>query len=268
MRNAHYLSCGLVVALTVALAASAMPAGAQVAANITVLVDNQPIQFDVPPQMAYGRVLVPLRGVFERLGASVVWNDQTQTVLAQRGATSVSLVIGQNQAMINGQAVPVDVPPMVVGGRTMVPLRFVSQALGATVNWDANTSTVAIITNGVAGVPPSQTYGPGPSVPPSQTYSPGPSVPPSQTYGPQFQHIVGRLISVRMPTPQSDGVIVVSHDGTVSRYFVTGSTDITRVTPDGRGGSVSLAALRAGDRVDLFVSRDNVAHRIRATFGQ
>jgi len=256
MRNAHYLSCGLVVALTVALAASAMPAGAQVAANITVLVDNQPIQFDVPPQMAYGRVLVPLRGVFERLGASVVWNDQTQTVLAQRGATSVSLVIGQNQAMINGQAVPVDVPPMVVGGRTMVPLRFVSQALGATVNWDANTSTVAIITNGAAGVPPSQTYGP------------GPSVPPSQTYGPQFQHIVGRLISVRMPTPQSDGVIVVSHDGTVSRYFVTGSTDITRVTPDGRGGSVSLAALRAGDRVDLFVSRDNVAHRIRATFGQ
>ena len=256
MRNAHYLSCGLVVALTVALAASAMPAGAQVPANITVLVDNQPIQFDVPPQMAYGRVLVPLRGVFERLGASVVWNDQTQTVLAQRGATSVSLVIGQNQAMINGQAVPVDVPPMVVGGRTMVPLRFVSQALGATVNWDANTSTVAIITNGAAGVPPSQTYGP------------GPSVPPSQTYGPQFQHIVGRLISVRMPTPQSDGVIVVSHDGTVSRYFVTGSTDITRVTPDGRGGSVSLAALRAGDRVDLFVSRDNVAHRIRATFGQ
>lgn len=255
MRNVRYFSAGPVIVLAVVLAAAAMPVGAQAPANITVLVDNQPVQFDVPPQMAYGRVLVPLRGVFERLGASVVWTDQTQTVLAQRGATSVSLVIGQTQAMINGQPVAIDVPPMVVGGRTMVPLRFVSQALGSTVNWDANTSTVAIMTGGTAGLPPSRTYGP------------GSSVPPSQTYGPEFQHIVGRLIAVRLPVdPRSPGTIMVSHDGTVSRYLVTSSTAITRMSPNGAGGSVGINALRAGDRVDIFVSQDSVARRIRATY--
>lgn len=261
MRNVRYFSAGPVIVLAVMLAAAAVPVGAQAPANITVLVDNQPVQFDVPPQVAYGRVLVPLRGVFERLGASVVWNDQTQTVLAQRGATSVSLVIGQTQAMINGQSVAIDVPPMVVGGRTMVPLRFVSQALGSTVNWDANTSTVAIITGGAAGVPPSQTYGPGSYVPPSQT-----SGPTAQNLPPGMARIVGRLVAVRMPTPQSPGAIVVNHDGTVSRYLVTSSTVITRISPNGAGGSVGIDALRVGDRVDIFVNQDNVARRIRATF--
>ena len=257
MRNARYAFAGVTVLLAAALAFGTLQAGAQAPASVTVLVDGQPVAFDVPPQIMDGRVLVPLRGVFERLGASVVWNDQTQTVLAQRGATSVALAIGNQQATINGQSVAIDVPPMVVGGRTMVPLRFVSQALGAQVNWDANSYTVRIH-QGAAGTfaPPSYSYGP----PPSQ-------VPPSATYGPQFQHIVGRLIAIRMPVdPRSPGVVVVSHDGTVSRYFVTASTQITRLGPNGGGGSVAIGALRTGDRVDIYVGSDNVARRIRATF--
>lgn len=253
MRQMRNTFAGTALLLAVALAAGALPGGAQTPAPyVRVFVDSRPVGFDVPPQIAAGRVLVPLRGVFEQLGATVGWDDQTQTVLAQRGATSVTLQIGDTQAMINGRPAPMDVPAMLVGGRTMVPLRFVSQALGANVNWDANTSTVAIASNGAA-IPPSQAYGPG-------------GLPPSQSYGPGATHVIGTIIAVRLPVdPGSPGQVVVGHDGIVSRYAVTSSTLITRVNPSGVGGSVAIGALRAGDRVDIVVSQDNVARRIRAT---
>ena len=124
------------------------------APNVRVLVDGQPVDFDVPLVMVGGRVLVPLRGVFERLGATVVWDDQTQTALAETGTSSVSLAIGAPQATINGIATMLDVPPMLVGGRTMVPLRFVSQALGANVDWDAPAQSVVITTQTAQPAPP------------------------------------------------------------------------------------------------------------------
>ena len=248
MRQMRTTFVGAALLLAVVLAAGAVTGSAQTPAPyVRVFVDSQPVAFDVPPQIDAGRVLVPLRGVFERLGATVGWDDRTQTVLAQRGATSVSLQIGNTQAMINGRPAAMDVPAMLVGGRTMVPLRFVSQALGANVNWDANTSTVAIASNGAAVLPPSQSYGP---------------VPPGVT------HVTGTIVAVRLPVdPASPGAIVVSHNGTISTYRVTSSTVITRInTTTGAGGSVAIGALRAGDTVDIFVAPDNVAQRIRATY--
>ncbi|HEV2357599.1 MAG TPA: copper amine oxidase N-terminal domain-containing protein [bacterium] len=247
MRNRRYVSAGALLALAVIFAVGA-PGGAQTPAPyVHVLVDGQPVAFDVPPQIDNGRVLVPLRGVFERLGATVAWDDRTQTVLAQRGATGVSLVIGNTQAMVNGRPEIIDVPPLVVAGRTMVPLRFISQALGATVNWDAASTTVTVI-SGSGALPPSRTYAPGPAV----------------------QHVVGTLVAVRLPVdPGSPGLIVVSHNGVISRYVVTGSTVITRTnTANGGGGSVALGALRPGDTVDLLISPNNTAQRIRATYSQ
>jgi len=95
-------------------------------------------------------------------------------------------------------------------------------------------------------------------VPPSQTYTPGPNV----------QHVVGTIVAVRMPVdPGSPGAVVVSHNGTVSTYRVTSSTVITRInTTSGAGGSVAIGALRPGDTVDILVTPDNVAQRIRATY--
>lgn len=253
MRQMRNTIAGAALLLAVVLAAGVVTAGAQTPAPyVRVFVDGRPVAFDVPPQIAGGRVLVPLRGVFERLGATVGWDDRSQTVLAQRGATGVSLQIGNTQAMINGRPAVMDVPAMLVGGRTMVPLRFVSQTLGANVTWDANASTVAIAGDGAA-VPPSQAYGPG-------------GLPPSQSYGPGATHVIGTIIAVRLPVdPRSPGLIVVSHDGTVSRYAVTSSTIITRIDRNGAGGSAAIGALRAGDRVDIVVSQSNVARRIRAT---
>ncbi len=99
-------------------------------------------------------MFVPLRGVFERLGASVVYANGV--INATGNGRNISLHIGSNQASINGQSQTLDVAPFLVGSRTLVPLRFVAQALGAAVDWNNNTSTVTITGNGGAQNAPQQ----------------------------------------------------------------------------------------------------------------
>lgn len=122
--------------------------------NLQVLVDQQPLSFDQPPIMQEGRVLVPLRGVFESLGADVVYLASSRTIKATRGRTQVELTLGSRSAMVDGRSVYLDVPAISHGGRTMVPLRFVSEALGADVDWQAATRTVSITSAPSTGQPP------------------------------------------------------------------------------------------------------------------
>ncbi len=100
------------------------------------------------PRMVNGRVLVPLRGIFEQMGANVRWNEAMQKVSADRGSTTIELRIGDHYANVNGRSVELDQPATMIGGRTMVPLRFISESFGANVDWTESTQTVAIITNG------------------------------------------------------------------------------------------------------------------------
>lgn len=90
-----------------------------------------------------GRTLVPLRAIFEALGAEVFWNGETQTVTAKKGDTEIQLVIG-GEAYKNGQLIPLDVPAKSFNGRTLVPLRFVSEALGCQTGWNSETQTITI----------------------------------------------------------------------------------------------------------------------------
>ena len=133
------LALSSILALVVA-GGIAVPAGAQ---SVTVIVNGQTMSFDQPPIVQAGRVFVPLRGVFERLGASVVYADGLINATG-RGRT-VSLRIGSTQATVDGQPTTLDVAPFVVGARTLVPLRFVAQSLGASVDWNDGTSTVTIV---------------------------------------------------------------------------------------------------------------------------
>lgn len=107
----------------------------------------------VQPQVVNGRVLIPSRGVLEQMGAYVGWDAATRAVIAQRGDKDVSLPIGSRTATVNGQLVTLDVPAMIISGTTMVPLRFLSEALGAGVVWDNATRTVAITTAGTTPTP-------------------------------------------------------------------------------------------------------------------
>jgi hypothetical protein len=129
-------------AIFVAIAIATFAPSAASAQSVTVVVNGQTMNFAEAPIVRAGRVFVPLRGVFERLGASVVYaNGQ---INATGNGRTISLTIGSTQAIVNGSNETIDVAPFIVGATTFVPLRFISQALGATVNWDDSTSTVTI----------------------------------------------------------------------------------------------------------------------------
>jgi hypothetical protein len=117
------------------------------AQGIGVFVDGEPVMFSgVGPQKIGGRVLVPLRGVMEKLGAYVSYQAGTRTVTANRGDVDLQLTLGRREALLNGRTVLLDVPAMEYRGSTLVPLRFMGEALGAQVTWDAPTNSVRIST--------------------------------------------------------------------------------------------------------------------------
>lgn len=93
-----------------------------------------------------GRTVIPTRFVSEGLGADVSWNAETRTVTMTSNNKEVQLVVGKKQATINGKTVVFDTSAFISQGRTFVPIRFVSEALGANVSWDAESNTVVIST--------------------------------------------------------------------------------------------------------------------------
>jgi hypothetical protein len=125
-------------------------------ANVSIQVDGNPVSLSPAPVERAGRVFVPLRGVFEQLGATVVYENGTINATGRNGR-AVSLHIGSNNASVNGQQQTLDVAPFIIGASTYVPLRFVSQALGADVNYDSSNQIVAITrhnnNNNVAAAP-------------------------------------------------------------------------------------------------------------------
>lgn len=88
--------------------------------------------------------MVPLRAIMEALGATVNWEAETQTVNAQKPGFVFSMSIGEWYAFANGKQINLDVPAMIENGRTLVPVRVISESLGATVNWDGTSRTVTI----------------------------------------------------------------------------------------------------------------------------
>lgn len=152
--------CFALMVLIFAAAGVATPAAAQ---QVTVTVNGQPLALSPGPIERVGRVFVPLRGIFERLGAQVVYS--AGTINATKGGTTVSLRIGSTQAIVNGQTQALDVAPFIVGATTYVPLRFIAQSLGANVGYDNSTAVVAI-TMAHPMPPPPQPRPPRPPPPP------------------------------------------------------------------------------------------------------
>ena len=111
---------------------------------ITVMYNGEKINFDQIPVIENGRTLVPLRAIFEKIGATVDWNGDTQTVTATKDDTSVSLTINNTVAIKNGEEITLDVPAKIIGGRTLVPVRFVSDCFGVAVEWDGTMQRVTL----------------------------------------------------------------------------------------------------------------------------
>ncbi|MGN1097595.1 MAG: stalk domain-containing protein, partial [Clostridia bacterium] len=101
----------------------------------SIKINGIKIKTDVAPVIVNDRVLVPVRAIFESLGASVEWNDATKTAKAEKDGLVIELTVDSNTAAVNNQPKVLDVPAQIMNGRTMVPVRFVSEALNAKVKW-------------------------------------------------------------------------------------------------------------------------------------
>ena len=118
--------------------------GAAVDNPVTLTLDGKPLYADVAPRIVASRTLVPLRAIAEALGVQVGWDEPTRTVSLKAGITSVRVRIDDATAQINGHPVYLDVPATIAESRTLVPVRFVSEAFGAVVIWLSDSRTVVI----------------------------------------------------------------------------------------------------------------------------
>lgn len=123
--------------------------------SIKVILDGKQLQFDVPPQTIEWRTMVPMRVIFEELGAEVYWEDSTQTITAYKGSTTIVMQIGNKMLTKDGQQIEMDVPPLEIDGRTLVPVRAISESLGCNVSWIEDTQTVQITSGSAPGNAPS-----------------------------------------------------------------------------------------------------------------
>lgn len=114
---------------------------------VTIVINDKLVLPLVSPFIENGRTLVPLRDVFENLNMNVYWDESTQTVTAKGDSNIITLQIGNKTAAVNGINKTLDVPAEVINGRTMVPVRFIAESIGADVNWDNERKIVDIKCN-------------------------------------------------------------------------------------------------------------------------
>ena len=112
--------------------------------EVLVVVKGEYIDFDVPPAIEDNRVLVPMRNIFTALGAEVYWQQDVQTVIAVRGDVVIAMQLGQNYLFKNNEKIEIPTASIARDGRTLVPIRAVSEALAAEVSYNGNTKTVVI----------------------------------------------------------------------------------------------------------------------------
>ncbi|MEC0125626.1 copper amine oxidase N-terminal domain-containing protein [Paenibacillus pabuli] len=130
-----------------AMLMSALPTSVMdAAARISIYINDAELASAQAPVMKGGRVLVPLRSIFEGLDATVKYTNKTKTITASRDDQEVILKLGSKTAYINGEAISLDVPANTIKGNTMVPIRFVSEAFGEKVFWNSRKQRVDIKT--------------------------------------------------------------------------------------------------------------------------
>lgn len=150
------------------LLAAAAPADAA-SKRITVFFNSLQQQYEPAPQIINDRVFVPMKDIFEAFGAEVSWDPESRTAIAFKDGKYVSVQIGSlvgimaDAALVEGQYqlnnvqnVHLDAAPAIINSHTMVPLRFVSESLGADVQWYGNTRRIFINTDGTTAPPPEE----------------------------------------------------------------------------------------------------------------
>ena len=115
--------------------------------EISVYLDGVKIEFDVKPQIINGRTMVPIRAIFEKMGAVVEWDGNTSSAICTKDDTVVKMTVNSMDMYINNQSQKMDIAPVVIDGRTLAPARYVAEAFGADVKWDQVNNSVIITSN-------------------------------------------------------------------------------------------------------------------------
>lgn len=118
----------------------------QLTEETAVYINGEPLTFDVSPLMKNDRVLVPMRAIFEALGAEVDWNDELQCATAKKDGNVIDVTVGSDNMLKNNEIVSLDAEACMLNDRTLVPLRAVSEALEARVEWLGDSNSVVITT--------------------------------------------------------------------------------------------------------------------------
>ncbi|MCD8180151.1 MAG: CAP domain-containing protein [Firmicutes bacterium] len=129
----------------------AMPATAET--SIGVFVNGKALTFDQQPVISGDRTFVPMRTIFEYFGMDVEWDSENQSIYACNGDSEISMSIGSDEMWVNGECIELDAVPFISGGRTLVPLRAISEALSCTVDWDGDAYSVIISGNIINSTP-------------------------------------------------------------------------------------------------------------------
>jgi uncharacterized protein YkwD len=208
-------------ALRTEWAAAQNSAAASVQGDIRIFVNGKELLMDVPPLVEKGRTLVPVRFLLEAMGAQVQWKAASETVAVYIGKISIQLVMGAETAHLNGRPVPLDVPARIMGSRAYVPLRFVSENLGAGVAWDGDRRIIFINSEGVFSG-----NGPAPMGPPVYYQDLDLNV---QTYGVALGDAAGKVLQLLGEPVREEGTIygycwwVYNHD--LLNYLLVGIRD-------------------------------------------
>lgn len=113
---------------------------------IKVELNGEELSFEQPPMIISERTMVPLRKIFESIGAKIEWDNDTSTVTAVKENSIIKLTIGSEKAYVNDREVQLDATPVIVNGSSLVPVRFIAESLGAKVDWDEITRSVILRT--------------------------------------------------------------------------------------------------------------------------
>ena len=137
------ISIAAVVAITATIGSGCVLAKSN---DITVTYDGEKISFDVQPEIVDDRVMVPMRTIFETFGAKVKWDSDTQTITAKKKSKTIQMTIGSSDMTKNDETYSFDVSPIIEDGRTLVPIRAISDMLGLDVEWNEKNNTITITT--------------------------------------------------------------------------------------------------------------------------
>lgn len=116
--------------------------------NPIMTADNEEIEIDqgrdTVPVIVEGRTLLPMRAIIETMGGTVDWDNEQQTIVLSYGNNQIELQINNSRAYLNGEEKEIEVPPVIINGRTMLPIRFIAESFGFNVDWNSTEQIITI----------------------------------------------------------------------------------------------------------------------------